>query len=65
MKKYKPVSLRKVKTHPLSLRKSKVEIEMAAVPHVKMASFRKFMDDLPFVLAAADLKSDFFRASRI
>ncbi len=57
MKKYKPVSLRKVKTHPLSLRKSKVEIEMAAVPHREGAAFRKFMDGLPSILAAADLKS--------
>ncbi len=57
MKKYKPVSLKKVKTYPLSLRKSKVEMGMAAVPHARGASFREFTEDLPSVLAAADLKS--------
>ncbi len=57
MKRYKPVSLRKIKTYPLSLRKSKVEIELAATPHKHGASFRTFVQGLPSLLAASDLKA--------
>ncbi len=57
MKKYRPVSLKKIRTHPLSARKSKVEIELAAVPHKRGSSFGTFVDNLPSVLAASDLKA--------
>jgi len=57
MKRYKPVSLKKIKTYPLSSRKSKVEIELAATPHKQGASFGTFMEGLPSLLAASDLKA--------
>ncbi len=57
MKKYRPLSFEKIRTYPLSVRKSKVEIGLAAIPHKKNALFGTFMDNLPSVLAAADLKS--------
>lgn len=57
MKRYKPVSLKKIKTYPLSLRKSKVELRAGAVPHKKGDPFRKFMEGLPSLLAASDLKA--------
>lgn len=57
MKKYRPVSLKKIRTHPLSLRKSKVDIELGANPHNRDASFRTFVENLPSILAASDLKS--------
>lgn len=57
MKRYKPVSLKKIKTYPLSSRKSRVEIEFAGVPHKKGTSFRAFVDSLPSTLAASDLKA--------
>ncbi len=57
MKKYRPVSLKKIRTHPLSARKRKVDIELAASPHQRDASFKTFMDNLPSFLAASDLKS--------
>ncbi len=57
MKRYKPVSLEKIKTYPLSLRKSKVELSAGAVPHKKGDPFRTFMEGLPSLLAASDLKA--------
>jgi hypothetical protein len=57
MKRYKPLSLRKVKTYPLSARKSKVDIENAAFPFEKGGSFKAFWNGLPSFLAASDLKS--------
>ncbi|HWR58164.1 MAG TPA: hypothetical protein VN328_04675, partial [Thermodesulfovibrionales bacterium] len=57
MKKYSLVSLKKVKTYPLSSRKSKVEIDLIANPHKRDALFRTFIDNLPCILAASDLRS--------
>lgn len=57
MKRYKPVSLKNIKTYPLSSRKSRVEIKFVGVPHKKGASFRAFVDSLPSTLAASDLKA--------
>lgn len=57
MKKYRPVSLKKIKTYPLSARKSKVEIGLGAVPFKKGDSFGAFADRLPSILAASDLKA--------
>ncbi|MDP1759383.1 MAG: hypothetical protein Q8K77_06270, partial [Thermodesulfovibrionales bacterium] len=57
MKKYKPVSLKKLKTYPISKRKSKVEIALSVTPHKAGQSFKSFIADLPDVLAARDLKS--------
>jgi hypothetical protein len=56
MKRYKPVSLKKVKTYPLEKRKSKVYLSAVARPPVKGDSFRTFLDRLPDILAARDFK---------
>ena len=57
MKKYRPISLRSVKTYPLSKRKSKVQKRASASIYHKGASFADFASGLPDVLAAADLKA--------
>jgi hypothetical protein len=57
MKKYKEISLKNIKTYPLSSRKNKVEIELSASPHTRGALFRTFMEGLPSFLAASDLKA--------
>ncbi len=57
MKQYKPISLKRIKTYPLSSRKSKVEVGRAALPHERGAPFRKFLSNLPSFLAASDLKA--------
>jgi hypothetical protein len=57
MKRYRPISLKKIKTYPLSTRRSKVEIKSAAIPHKTGGSFRAFMEGLPSFLAASDLKA--------
>jgi len=57
MKKYKPVSLKRIRTYPLSVRKSKVEIELGAVPHKKGSSVGTFLNGLPSILAAADFRA--------
>ncbi len=57
MKKYRPISLRSVKTYPLSKRKSKVQERLSAKVHTKGAGFGEFISNLPEVLAASDLKA--------
>lgn len=56
MKKYRPVDLKKVRTVPLSARKSKVEVGWLSKPYLKGSAFTKFWDNLPEILAARDLK---------
>jgi len=56
MKKYRPVSLKKVKTYPLEKRKSKVSLAAVARPPVRGDSFRTFLDKLPDILAASDFR---------
>lgn len=55
MKKYKPISLSKIKTYPLLRRKSKVELASAATPHISGNSLDNFIHGLPDILAARDL----------
>jgi len=57
MKKYRPVSLRKVKTYPLKKRTSKVSLDALAVPHRKGDTLRTFIDKLPDILAANDFRN--------
>jgi deoxyhypusine synthase len=57
MKKYKPVSLRKVKTCSIRRRKSKVSLSAIASILAKGESFRTFIDKLPDTLAARDFKA--------
>jgi hypothetical protein len=56
MKKYRPVSLRKIRTYPLSKRKSKVKEGSFASVHGKGSSLGQFVDGLPEILAAGDFK---------
>ena len=56
MKKYRPVSLKKVKTYPIRKRKSKVSLSAVAKPPAKGDSLRTFLDKLPDILAAGDFR---------
>ena len=57
MKKYKPISLKSVKSYSLCERKSKVSVQSFAGIYDKGGSFRSFLDKLPEAYAASDLKS--------
>jgi len=57
MKKYRPVSLRKVKTYSLAKRKSRVSLSSLAVPHATGDTLKAFIDKLPDILAVNNLKS--------
>jgi len=57
MRKYKPVSLKKLKTYPISKRKSKVEIALSATPHNPGQPFKDFIAHLPNILAAKDFEA--------
>ena len=52
----RPVMLGGVRTYPLASRKSKVSARDAARPIRRGASFSKFLDSLPNILAARDLR---------
>ena len=54
-KSYKPISLKNVKTCKLKSRKSKVERDKVARPF-HGGSFKSFLDGLPDILAASDIK---------
>jgi hypothetical protein len=56
MKHYRPVSLKKIKTYPLTSRKSKVALSDAAIPYHRDDSFKTFFEKLPSFLAASDMK---------
>jgi hypothetical protein len=51
-----PVVLGGVRTYPLASRKSKVNVRQFAKPAGKRASLSKFLDALPEILAAQDLR---------
>ncbi|MGE5894499.1 MAG: hypothetical protein ACM34I_10625 [bacterium] len=55
MKKYRPLSLKKVRRYSLKTRKSKVEVSLASGTHEKGGSFADFLDTLPDILAARDI----------
>ncbi len=57
MKKYRPVSLRRVKTYSINKRSSKVSLDSLAVPPVRGDTFRSFMEKLPDILATKDFRS--------
>lgn len=57
MKKYRPVSLKGVKTYPVGQRKSKVRTGLLGRPFEAGSSFGEFIRGLPDVLAAKDLKA--------
>lgn len=54
MKKYKPLSLKGVRTYPIASRKSRVNVDFCAVPYKKGSSLKSFLEGLPSFLAAAD-----------
>jgi hypothetical protein len=51
-----PITLGAVRTYPLASRKSKVSVRDFAKPPVANTSFTKFLDSLPNILAAEDLR---------
>jgi hypothetical protein len=53
----KPIDLNRTSTYPLGSRESKVNVEHLARPPERISSFTDFLDALPDVLAARDLKS--------
>ena len=57
MKRFPPLDLDKVRTYPLDTRPSKVAAAALGKPAVKGASFAAFLDSLPRILAAADLRA--------
>jgi hypothetical protein len=57
MKRYRPLSLRNVRTYPLKRRRSKVSTGSLARPHEAGASFEGFVSGLPDCLAAGDIRS--------
>lgn len=54
-KRYRPISLKKITRHPISLRKSKVNLEMFGKPYVG-GGIRDFLHSLPNTLAASDFR---------
>jgi deoxyhypusine synthase len=57
MRRYRPVSLRGVKTHNIKERKSKVSLSALSSAHAKGDTFRTFLDKLPCILAVNDFKA--------
>lgn len=57
VKKYRPISLKSVKTYSITKRKSKVSLDALAIPSVKGDAFKTFIDKLPDTLAANDFRS--------
>ncbi len=57
MKKYMPVSFKKIKTYPITMRKSKVSLSALAMPAAKGDTLKKFLDKLPDILAVNDFKA--------
>ena len=51
-----PLTLGAVRTYPLASRKSKVSVRDFARPPARNASLTKFLDSLPNILAAEDLR---------
>jgi deoxyhypusine synthase len=50
------IDLRRLRTYRLTQRKSKVNTKLFAQPHSTGRSFRRFLEGLPSILAAADLR---------
>jgi hypothetical protein len=57
MKKYRQISLAKVKTYSISRRKSKVSLSALAEPFEKGKTLKDFLDKLPDILAVKDLSA--------
>lgn len=57
MKKYRPVSLKKIKTYSLGKRKSKVSLHGLATQPVRGDTFKSFIEKLPDILAVNDFRA--------
>jgi deoxyhypusine synthase len=57
VKKYRPISLKSVKTYSIAKRKSKVSLSSFAVPYVKGDKLKTFLDKLPDILAVNDFRA--------
>src|SRR4030043_566510 len=57
MKKYRPISLKSVKTYSITKRKSKVSLSAFASPPLKADMFKTFIDKLPDILAVNDFRA--------
>jgi hypothetical protein len=57
MKKYRPISLKQVKTYSITKRKSKVSLSAFASPPLKGDTFKTFIDKLPDILAVNDFRA--------
>lgn len=54
--KFRPVNSERLTTYSISTRKSKVDVKDFARPFVSGSSFKDFLDSLPDILSAKDLK---------
>jgi hypothetical protein len=52
-----PLSLERIRTYPLAKRRSKVSVADFAKPHRRGAGIGEFLDTLPHILAADDLRA--------
>ena len=57
MKKFKPISLKSVKTYSITERRSKVSLSIFATPPAKADMFKTFIDKLPDILAVNDFRA--------
>lgn len=57
MKKYRPLSLKKIRTYSLKKRRSKVSLYALATPPVRGDTFKGFIDKLPDILAVNDFRA--------
>src|SRR5206468_13119241 len=57
MSRFPPLDLGKVRTYPLATRPSKVAMQTLAAPYRVHSTVRQFLDALPDVLAARDLRA--------
>jgi deoxyhypusine synthase len=57
MKKYRPVSLKSVKTYSITKRKSKVSFDALATPPGKGDTLKSFINKLPDILAVKDFRA--------
>jgi hypothetical protein len=55
--KYSPLDVSRLTTYSIKERKSKVSVDMSALPHRKNALLKDFIDGLPGFLAARDIKA--------
>ncbi|MDO8447003.1 MAG: hypothetical protein Q7T53_13065 [Deltaproteobacteria bacterium] len=55
-KSFKPIDLKNVETYSIKQRKSKVDVKDLGRPYEKGLSFKEFIETLPNILAARDIK---------